>query len=700
MYEEMYWRDADNVMQDLSKFQALYVRYHSCVWSWMKYGNGAIDEDGGVDENDYWYMGSVPPMGANVAFSLYGVLKESDGKQTAGCNKGTFINSFYTNAGFNDFARSMNYAGLNDFSPYASASKTYSNGDGNNEGESHDEHRELKNYYSNYAKNANSYSGSSYGSNYSAYSTAECQGGYGMGCDSRYGFAVHTYSSDTCDPAYYSGVKDTVDGLNNAMSEVDCVQIFDGNNWGGYDYVYGTSVELLAYSTACNYMNFISPDGECPDPYGKIDNYVRNFNTGIQKKREDPFEVYHEKMRLSRHHVYTGLAFLLAAAIVYMMEKARVVECLCNVIPFGEIKQKGKQTMRYAGGKMKQCHDSDVVQKSMKYAGGKMKQCHDNEMVQDTMAYTGGVMKAARDSESVQKGVNFATGKMQQCHDSEIVQGGMAYTEEKMKDGAAYTAEQMTKIMADERVKQCFDEDDINLGTTCFAGECLDDMSMGGEDSNFGDAGSMKEEQEIVVVPEQTSVKTDQDPDDIDSVYARIEIYAKQVRELSKGLPDKAYAASATPKIDDSKDQIRDIVGEIQPITSHYTSMDDDDHISDLSASEAESLRQKKKLRVEDNEEEDHQDQVVQDNREHVYDANPPANLVDIEAAAPSSQPTSSMGQSETSRGFGDWGLRRTYPSFQTEAENTATHANTSESAAAPAQEQHQDGDNKDGVSV
>lgn len=29
VYEAMYWKDAENVLQDLSKFSALYVKYHN-----------------------------------------------------------------------------------------------------------------------------------------------------------------------------------------------------------------------------------------------------------------------------------------------------------------------------------------------------------------------------------------------------------------------------------------------------------------------------------------------------------------------------------------------------------------------------------------------------------------------------------------------------------------------------------------------
>lgn len=45
--EKMYWKDADNILQDLSKFKALYVDYSGCAWTWMK----MEEADNDVDEN-------------------------------------------------------------------------------------------------------------------------------------------------------------------------------------------------------------------------------------------------------------------------------------------------------------------------------------------------------------------------------------------------------------------------------------------------------------------------------------------------------------------------------------------------------------------------------------------------------------------------------------------------------------------------
>ena len=47
--EKMYWKDAENVLQDLSSFKSLYVEFHNCAWTWMYNENAEADND--VDEN-------------------------------------------------------------------------------------------------------------------------------------------------------------------------------------------------------------------------------------------------------------------------------------------------------------------------------------------------------------------------------------------------------------------------------------------------------------------------------------------------------------------------------------------------------------------------------------------------------------------------------------------------------------------------
>lgn len=279
--QKMYWKDAENILQDISKFETLYVEFQHCAWTWMNYNEGEAEE-GEVEENDYWYMGKVSPFGANVAYSLYGSLK---GETFQGCNSNSFINSFYTRTGFQEFVYAMTYAGVSGF----------------------------KNY------------------DFSAYSS-ECQGYSGVGCDYQNGFAVHKYSTQNCDPAYYTGTTNTLSTLNNAMNGAQCVQIYDrssGYNWNGYNYtIYGTPLELLAYSEACFYQNYWAPDGQCPDPYKKIQFYQENFNKGVTKsKRTDPFEQYTREMQASAELNKMGTLMLVASLFVLVIGLAVPVCC-------------------------------------------------------------------------------------------------------------------------------------------------------------------------------------------------------------------------------------------------------------------------------------------------------------------------------------------------------------------------------------
>ena len=225
--------------------------------------------------SDYWYMGKVPPMGANVAFSLYGALK---GESFSGCNGNTFINSFYTNTGFQDYAKAMYYAGESGFSDYASDDDDSSSG-----------------------------------------LTAECSGGYGVGCDATYGFAVHTYSTDVCNPQYVTGVQDSLSDLNSALQATQCVKIYDSSQYNGY--TEGTALELLYYSSACFYQNYYAPDGNCPDPYGKIAFYRNNFAKGLQReKRSQPYEIFTSEVKKGKTMVATGSLLVIAAIAVLAIE--------------------------------------------------------------------------------------------------------------------------------------------------------------------------------------------------------------------------------------------------------------------------------------------------------------------------------------------------------------------------------------------
>jgi hypothetical protein len=306
--ETMYWKDAENILQDLHKFSSLHVVFHQCAWTWMQ----PTESDNNVDENDYWYMAKIPPMGANVAFSLYGSLT---GRTFTGCSSDTFINSFYTKTGFEVFAKAMQSAGVSGFNVYSYA------GD----------------------DDATSSSSSS-----SSQLTSSCLGYSGVGCNANYGFAVHSYSSALCDPQTATAVTDNLAYLNKAMESSKCIKIYSTSGSYGSSYYSSSSsssssanaaLNLLSYSSACFYQNFWSPDGECPDPYGKIKYYQNNFYKGIQKSQlQRPVAVYKQKqiyeaeIRKGQSRLVFGVICLMAAIGMLVLDRIWSWCCrkLCN----------------------------------------------------------------------------------------------------------------------------------------------------------------------------------------------------------------------------------------------------------------------------------------------------------------------------------------------------------------------------------
>jgi hypothetical protein len=360
---KMYWADARNVLEDLDQFSALYIQYHNCAWSQNRlyYGDG---DQGSADESDYWYIGATPDFAANVAYSLYGVLKGDSAPSGSACGSSTFINSFTTSAGFEVFANALYTSGA--------TSTDYSN----------------------------SYS-------------SKCGGGKGVACDYNVGFASVTYSTSTCNPKYAKTTTDSMAYMNSVFQKAQCVRIYQsstsyyssnnnnnnangysnsnyqyggGNNGNGnrglqrdqelaiqdsglhgldiepleivplegessssslevsdgtvdrelnnnnnaygygynnYYYAYsGTPLALLYYSNACFIQNFWAPNGGCPDPYGRLQYYQQNFNRGVRHSlKVDPYVKYRANMEKGKQLITTGAGLFMAAFLLYLIEQ-------------------------------------------------------------------------------------------------------------------------------------------------------------------------------------------------------------------------------------------------------------------------------------------------------------------------------------------------------------------------------------------
>ncbi|GKY95056.1 hypothetical protein MPSEU_000469900 [Mayamaea pseudoterrestris] len=259
----MYWGDMPNILEDLSKFSNLYVKYHSCAWTHL--GGYGDQEDTGrdVEENDYWYMGSMNSgvgwsYAPQVAFSLYGTLK---GSRRKGCGKQTYINSFYTTSGFYAFSNAIANAGIanngNDFSLY-------------------------------------------------------CQSGVKLSCSSvNHDFSAISYSDSYCTRGNEQGegVPNALAAFNDALNEAKCVEVYDVNN--------GYIPYLLYHARSCELHD---EAGACPDPYGRKTYYDRRLSRALSGLAPDD-EKFHQELLKGYTFIGLGFSFIGLAAMFAVYEK-------------------------------------------------------------------------------------------------------------------------------------------------------------------------------------------------------------------------------------------------------------------------------------------------------------------------------------------------------------------------------------------
>lgn len=280
IYYKMYWKDADNVLEDLDQFDTLYVKYHRCVWSSYRDLEGD-SHDGGGDEDDYWYLGSQQEFRANIAYSLYGTLRD---EKDRGCTKGTYINSFFTHSGFDTFTYTL---GIDASDAYSYCSNGRNSGD---------------KLIRRFLENENN-----------GYST-------GTGCSYQGAFVLDKFSGYQCNGAQYVETVDDLSSFNEQMEQIDCVQIYnsadyitsvedDDNPNDEYDededeeeaereedddenddpYQSSIAYNILSSSSACTYrMN----RGKCPDPFGQMNTYEKNMHKAVNlAKRGEKWEL-------------------------------------------------------------------------------------------------------------------------------------------------------------------------------------------------------------------------------------------------------------------------------------------------------------------------------------------------------------------------------------------------------------------------
>jgi hypothetical protein len=148
---------------------------------------------------DQWWQGMGSCYGANVAYSLYGILPGDAASTFNPCNRGTFINSFFTKDGLQSFVKASK--GKIDIS-------------------SLDE---------------------------------QCNGGTSTSCSADGTFEVASFNGG-CFPSNYVATVDTLDSLNKALeSDMNCVLIYSS---GGTNY----ASDILSQSQQCSFDMASCPD--------------------------------------------------------------------------------------------------------------------------------------------------------------------------------------------------------------------------------------------------------------------------------------------------------------------------------------------------------------------------------------------------------------------------------------------------------
>jgi hypothetical protein len=193
-------------------------------------------------------MGYTHCFRANAAYSLYGVLK---GNNDNGCSSGAYINSFFTNYGVDVFEPVMEAAGVFSEDDEDSYTAECAEGDDDDDDSGDDAY------------------GGGYGGGTSYANKGDNLGSisYGMSCDGNQ-FVTKKFRGTVCDGKDEIEVTDLLESFNEAIVQVDCVEVYSAAN----DEDDEIASELLSYSSACSLREFPSL---CPDPYGKLLRYTR-----------------------------------------------------------------------------------------------------------------------------------------------------------------------------------------------------------------------------------------------------------------------------------------------------------------------------------------------------------------------------------------------------------------------------------------
>jgi hypothetical protein len=226
-------------------------------------GSHQCEEQGSEDK---WWVGMQPCMGANVAYSLYGVLDNGKAESGNPCSKANYVNSFFTTDGLTTFA----YASKGKIDTSALTQVCTQNGD--------------------YA--------------------------YSTGCSASGTFTMDKFSNGVCTSENYYSTTDTLNSLNEVLQDdMSCVLIYSSD--GSVDYASG----LLSQSVECS-IN-MGHGESCPDPYGLLSKYEYNFSK-VQRYSDASFLVKHGQK------LYKAITAVLIASSIALLIRRFMISYTSN----------------------------------------------------------------------------------------------------------------------------------------------------------------------------------------------------------------------------------------------------------------------------------------------------------------------------------------------------------------------------------
>lgn len=226
-----YWTDANEIVENLDNYQALWVKYHGCVWSECDRGEYFDDDGENHDGDENWYMTRTQQFCANAAYSLYGIKKNHVSIPFLACTRPDYIDTFFTYGGADVFLEAV---GKNP-RIYADDDSTIT-------------------YGSSSSNSACRYTSDDDGSSHSVT----------MGCTPRGRFGMAKFEDIYCDGNEFEEIINPMRSYNRQI-KTRCHMVYGSADWLSGDKQAAVTA-LLESSWSCDVELYPK---SCPDPYRK-----------------------------------------------------------------------------------------------------------------------------------------------------------------------------------------------------------------------------------------------------------------------------------------------------------------------------------------------------------------------------------------------------------------------------------------------